>query len=1682
MANFRPSADVDFTGLIDGIPVADLVSAGKTLSISVDKQIITYDANGSNPFPTSINVTATSKNVTAPYYTFYRDIGAGFVLAQARSTDNTLTNETNIPPAGSAYQYKVTLHEGNVATVLVEDVISVYGIKPGANGEDALTVVLSNEAHVIPTDSTGGNGIYTGSGTTIRLYQGTTELTYDNVGTSNGTWKVTAAGTNITPGTIDTVPGDIYVTIGNHSAITQDAASVLYTITGKRTNGTAISLTKQQSITRGKQGEPGKGIRIQASSLVFRKDNTGITGPNFIKLTAVKVNSTGTITWGTSPTTTLYTASTGGSVTTTGDIVYMRKADANTAVGTTFEEIEVTATSSDSLVDSTSIVVLRKGDDGVTVSVVNGNHSLPTATDGTVTYTNSGAQLRVYEGATQRPITSVTPTVASGTVTVGTITLSGSPAFATVADHTNLTTDTARISFSINFTKIDGTAGVITAEQNLVKSKQGATGAAGAAGIGGFSGILSNAAHVIPTDSNGNNGVYTGSGTKINVYEGITLLTFTTGALTNGTWKVTSAVGDQITPSSSPTGNGTTTATYGPHSNITSDSASITYTIDLLSSSGASASFSLVQSFSRSKTGSSVRVTANRQLMYRSTDGTLNAGQPNTNLTANLIGITGTPTYVWTFSGFQTSPTNSGLSTQTITATQFGTSESAFVTCTVNGTYSDTVQIYRLELSTAAAGATVGAPTGTVVGTTLAETVEGNASNGNIAATDTTEIRKTGVPSNLPVPTTISTSQGKNGTRKVTLGWNAYVQGAIKAQRLLVLMIEGTTAPTIATATKHITLPPTATSYTWTGLNPELQYSFGICATRNNAQGDVLYSSIVTPTSTPDWLGINTETVVIASDVTVGVGGQSLSTLSSGVTNFYTRNDQNYTTPTAPSAVTIAKEGLLKSDGSVNLKFSWTYSLSTASGNAANIDGFIVWVTTSTSTITPVSSGTVTTLSNTYSAHYLDRNKTSLIIEGVNSTDYYYVGVQAYRRVDEIPGDVDPMKQNGLMLSTISFPAASFKPETEVTINAVRIIGDATLDNYCVGDTTSGGVSPQDQWGTNNVMLGKETLKTPKITSANFRSYNVAVGSGCLKSMAQGAYMTAIGYRALESVAAGNLSLPGCVFIGTDVGRLATTLGLGSVCIGGTSLKNATTINNYNTIIGSNSFSQSTDLNIGIGNCVVGADVTTGGVAVEYNSIIGYSANSASSYTVIAGSNTSIGTNSNFSVCIGRSASISGTASQSIAIGYFASVTEPNSISLTTKDGNRCGYTYTDSSLEHRFLINNTVELTIGQTASTFATSLTANSFSTVGSGTFGSIINNGDHTTGTTSNLTVGSPTLYTVPLYFGGGGVSHRINAIGTSTSGSSYAAISYDSGASACGSITLAHTRSGTLGTRVASAVNDAAGAIGFITTTSDTSWARVASIVAEVDGAPTATVVPTRLAFRTIGSTTTIVDRLVLSASGQVSVMGAQINGGAVGGTTYTKASVSWLGSGIPDNTTYLRGDGTWATVSGSSGVTQITAGTGVSISPAGGTGNVTVNIGQAVGTSSTVRFSSVGANVAAPATGEISASGNITAYVSDERLKTKLGYIENALDKVCSLTAFYYELNETALNLGLNKSGTELGLSAQEVQSVLPEVVVPAPVDNNYYTLRYERIVPLLVEAIKELRSELKELKNGNRNN
>jgi hypothetical protein len=193
-----------------------------------------------------------------------------------------------------------------------------------------------------------------------------------------------------------------------------------------------------------------------------------------------------------------------------------------------------------------------------------------------------------------------------------------------------------------------------------------------------------------------------------------------------------------------------------------------------------------------------------------------------------------------------------------------------------------------------------------------------------------------------------------------------------------------------------------------------------------------------------------------------------------------------------------------------------------------------------------------------------------------------------------------------------------------------------------------------------------------------------------------------------------------------------------------------------------------------------------------------------------------------------------------------------------------------------------------------------------------------------------------------------------------------------------------------------------------------------------------------------------------------------------------------------------------------GIQQIHTGTNLTFNSAAGILTTTTFTGDLVGNSSTattletartiggIQFDGShditveSASAGFATTGDITATGNITAYFSDMRLKNKIGNIENALDMISTLNGFYYTANSIAKSYGYMSDDIEVGISAQEVKLILPQVVKPAPFDinrdaelgyissksgENYMTVQYEKLVPLLIEAIKELNNKIKILES-----
>ena len=113
-------------------------------------------------------------------------------------------------------------------------------------------------------------------------------------------------------------------------------------------------------------------------------------------------------------------------------------------------------------------------------------------------------------------------------------------------------------------------------------------------------------------------------------------------------------------------------------------------------------------------------------------------------------------------------------------------------------------------------------------------------------------------------------------------------------------------------------------------------------------------------------------------------------------------------------------------------------------------------------------------------------------------------------------------------------------------------------------------------------------------------------------------------------------------------------------------------------------------------------------------------------------------------------------------------------------------------------------------------------------------------------------------------------------------------------------------------------------------------------------------------------------------------------------------------------------------------------------------------------------------------GRIDAENDVVAFsTSDERLKKYIKPIPNALDKVSQIRGVEFDWKATDQKTRdevHSFEGHDVGVLAQEVEKVLPEVVTTR--NSGYKAVKYEKIVPLLIESIKELKAEIEELKKN----
>jgi len=239
---------------------------------------------------------------------------------------------------------------------------------------------------------------------------------------------------------------------------------------------------------------------------------------------------------------------------------------------------------------------------------------------------------------------------------------------------------------------------------------------------------------------------------------------------------------------------------------------------------------------------------------------------------------------------------------------------------------------------------------------------------------------------------------------------------------------------------------------------------------------------------------------------------------------------------------------------------------------------------------------------------------------------------------------------------------------------------------------------------------------------------------------------------------------------------------------------------------------------------------------------------------------------------------------------------------------------------------------------------------------------------------------------------------------------------------------------------------------------------------------------------------------MTANDNTQLSDAQVRSKFSAGTGISYNSSTGVITNSSTNTDTLPSAGTGISVSGATvtntGVTSIVAGSRISIS--GGTGAVTVTASSQTDNNFTTTLKNKLDGIASGATansgahingsgnaltastgtfnGAITSTGDITAfYSSDMALKENFSPISQALQKVGLISGYEFDWKDHKDPLVIGK-GHDVGIIAQEVEKVLPEVVMTR--DNGKKAVNYQKIIPLLIESIKELKSELDELKSS----
>ena len=277
---------------------------GVGISLIADSQVFTYDVEQANPSPQSATITAslygqvTSSDV---HYTFFvNDSSVQTSTNTSGSATYTYTPQSDGTDMPDKIEVEARYGTTNSGPIIARDMLTVSALLPGADGEAGIQAILSNETHTCGINPLNGEIIYTGSGTDIYAYIGTTKLEYtQTAGIVANRFTVTASGTDIDPDDNPQVDGSdntryIFLDADN---MDDSTAFIEYTITITKSDLSTEVITKKQTFSQSTSGSDGTDGSVWHHGAGDPASNIGQNGDYYLNTTDDSVHYKSGGTW-----------------------------------------------------------------------------------------------------------------------------------------------------------------------------------------------------------------------------------------------------------------------------------------------------------------------------------------------------------------------------------------------------------------------------------------------------------------------------------------------------------------------------------------------------------------------------------------------------------------------------------------------------------------------------------------------------------------------------------------------------------------------------------------------------------------------------------------------------------------------------------------------------------------------------------------------------------------------------------------------------------------------------------------------------------------------------------------------------------------------------------------------------------------------------------------------------------------------------------------------------------------------------------------------------------------------------------------------------------------------------------------------------------------------------------------